>query len=79
MIHSDAIGSLIRENKTFRIATELETNQQQGMIPLDTHLFQLNQQGKISEDEALSRSLYPKELRERMKNAPAKKKGLFSL
>ena len=79
MIHSDAIGSLIRENKTFRIATELETNQQLGMIPLDTHLFQLYQQGKISEEEALGRSLYPKELRERIRSNPAKKKGLFSL
>ncbi len=78
MIHSDAIGSLIRENKTFRIATELEVNQQLGMIPLDTHLFQLYQQGEITEEEALSRSLYPKELRERMRTSPAKKKGLFS-
>ena len=78
MIHSDAIGSLIRENKTFRITTELETNQQMGMIPLDTHLFQLYQQGKVSEEEALSRSLYPKELRERIRNNPIKKKGLFS-
>ena len=79
MFHSDAIGSLIRENKTFRIATELETNQQLGMIPLDTHLFQLYQQGTISSEEALSRCMYPKELKERMQNTPVKKKGLFSL
>lgn len=78
MIHSDAIGSLIRENKTFRITSELETNLQLGMIPLDTHLLQLYQQGKISDDEALSRALYPKELRDRMQSNPVQKKGLFS-
>ena len=79
MIHTDDIGSLIRDNKTFRIATELETNQQLGMIPLDTHLLQLYQQGKISDEEALGRCMYPKELKERMQSTPVKKKGLFSL
>jgi twitching motility protein PilT len=78
MVHSDAIGNFIRENKTFRIANELETNQHLGMIPLDAHLFQLYQQGKISDEEALNRALYPKELKDRMQNNPVKKKGLFS-
>ena len=74
MLHSDAIGSLIRDNKTFRIQTEIEVNQQAGMLPLDRHLFQLYQQDQISQDEALMKALLPKELRERMQSCPSKKK-----
>ena len=78
MLHSDAIANLIRENKTFRIQTELEVNQQAGMLPLDKHLFQLWQQNIIDTDEALRKALQPKELEGRMQTLPIKKKGLFS-
>ena len=78
MLHSDAIGSLIRENKTFRIQTEIEVNQQAGMMPLDRHLFELWQKEQISQEEALMKALLPKELKERMQASPIKKKGLFS-
>ena len=78
MIHTDAIGSLIRENKTYRISTELEINQQLGMMPLDKHLVQLCHEGQISEEEALKKALLPKEMRERFQLTPVKKKGLFS-
>ena len=78
MLHSDAVATLIRENKTFRLQTEIETGQQLGMLPLDKHLFQLWQEQKISEEEALSKALLPKEMKLHMGDSPIKKKGLFS-
>ena len=78
MMHSDSVANLIRENKVFRIQTELETNQRLGMLPLDKHLFELWQEGKITQDEALSKALLAKELEARMQANPLKKKGLFS-
>ncbi|MDR1665750.1 MAG: PilT/PilU family type 4a pilus ATPase, partial [Puniceicoccales bacterium] len=38
MVRSDSISNLIREKKTFRIQTELETGSNVGMIPLDKSL-----------------------------------------
>lgn len=81
MTHSDAIATQIRENKTYRLLTEIEVSQQLGMLPLDKHLYQLCQQDLISQEEALEHAMQPKELRERLQGqaVPEKKKSLFSL
>lgn len=78
MMHSDSVANLIRENKVFRIQTELETNQYLGMLPLDKHLYQLWQEEKITQEEALLKALLPRELEARMQANPIKKKSLFS-
>lgn len=54
MLHTDAIGSLIREGKTHRITSELQTGKRFGMITLDAHLAYLYKSGVIDKTEALA-------------------------
>ena len=51
-----AIGNLVREGKTFRITSELQTGARYGMMPLDSHLLELHKKGIISYEEMISKS-----------------------
>ena len=55
MIAIPAIQSLIREKKTFRIASFIQTGGKHGMMTLDDHLVKLYKQGIISYDEVITR------------------------
>jgi len=66
MVCTPAISNLIRENKTFRIDSMIQTGKKFGMQLLDEHLLQLYNEGKISPEEALDKSRRPAELAERM-------------
>ena len=46
LVVTPAIGNLIRENKTFRINSAIQTGAKHGMQLLDDSLFNLWQQGK---------------------------------
>lgn len=82
MVRTDSVSNLIREGKTFRIASELEVGSAYGMIPLDRHLYDLCMAGVIAQEEAISKAQAPKELAARLgmdlKSSSAKKKGIFS-
>ena len=55
VLHSTpAIKNLIRENKTFQIASTMQTNKKYGMQTMDDALFYLFAQGIISRDTALN-------------------------
>lgn len=55
VLHSTpAIKNLIRENKTFQIASTMQTNKKMGMQTMDDSLFYLYAQGIISRDTALN-------------------------
>ena len=53
MIMTPAISNLIRENKTFRIDSTIQTSANQGMILLDDWLYQLYTQDLIEYDEMM--------------------------
>ena len=59
MYVTPAIQNLIRENKSFRIDSEIQTGKRFGMQLLDDHLFMLFQAGKISAEEAIDKSKNP--------------------
>ncbi len=61
-----AIANLIRENKTFRINSVIQTGKKFGMQLLDDHLLELYQAGKISAEEAIDKSRRPAEIADRM-------------
>jgi twitching motility protein PilT len=61
MSNTDAIGSMIRENKIFQIPSAITTGKSKGMFSLDQDLARLTRQGFISESTGLSRSQDPKE------------------
>ncbi|OPZ68779.1 MAG: Twitching mobility protein [Verrucomicrobia bacterium ADurb.Bin474] len=66
MITTNAIAQLIRENKTYRITSDIQTGARFGMITLDDHLRSLYNQGIIDANEAIVKSQFPNEMREKL-------------
>ncbi len=66
LVVTPAIANLIRENKTFRIDSAIQTGKKFGMQLLDDHLLDLFQSGKINAEEAIDKSRRPADLAERM-------------
>jgi twitching motility protein PilT len=54
MIATPSIRSLIRDNKTFRITSDIQTGAKWGMMTLDTHLMQLFEKGLIGYEEVVT-------------------------
>ena len=74
LVVTSAIANLIRENKTFRINSAIQTGTKYGMCLLDDSLFNLWRGGLVSKEECLIKSLAPDELRVRFLKA---EQGLF--
>ena len=74
LVVTPAVSNLIRENKTYRIDSTIQTGRKFGMILMDDSLFNLWRQGLIDEEEAYFKSRKVHELRERIELA---KKGIF--
>jgi len=81
MVVTPAIANLIRENKTYRIDSSIQTGRKLGMQLLDEHLWQLYDIGKITLEEMLDNSRQPGALQDKamakmatMRGAKAKKK-----
>ncbi len=66
LVITPAIANLIRENKTFRIDSAIQTGKKFGMQLLDDHLLTLYRAGKISAEDAIDRSRHAADLAERM-------------
>lgn len=66
LVVTPAISNLIRENKTFRIDSAIQTGKKFGMQLLDDHLLDLFQTGKVAAEEAIDKSRRPADLAERM-------------
>ncbi|HVX29269.1 MAG TPA: type IV pilus twitching motility protein PilT [Nitrolancea sp.] len=65
MVNTTSIASLIRENKTFRIPSDIQTGANLGMITMDTHLMSLVNRELVSPDEALEKAQDPVVMREK--------------
>jgi twitching motility protein PilT len=65
MVNTTSIGSLIRENKTFRISSDIQTGAGLGMITMDTHLMSLVNRELVSPDEAVEKAQDPNLMREK--------------
>ena len=59
MINTPAIAALIRDNKTFRINSDIQTGAKYGMVTLDSFLMEKYQQGCISRDETVNKAQDP--------------------
>ncbi len=59
MVVTPAISNLIRENKTYRIESSIQTGKKLGMQLLDDHLWELYAAGKISLEEMLDKARNP--------------------
>ncbi len=69
LVVTPAIANLIRENKTFRINSAIQTGYKLGMQLLDDHLFRLWQEGKVEKKDAILRANSPDELTSRIARA----------
>src|SRR6059058_2176990 len=74
MVVTPAIQNLIRENKTYRIDSSIQTGRKHGMFLLDEHLFRLWRDGLVDKEEALMRASKPAELAAKIAQA---EKGIF--
>ncbi len=59
MINTPAIAALIRDNKTFRINSDIQTGAKYGMVTLDGYQMEKYQQGLIAREEVLNKSQDP--------------------
>ena len=74
LVVTPAISNLIRENKTYRIDSSIQTGRKHGMQLLDDHLFSLWQRGLVEEREIVEKARKYSELKHRVEQA---KKGIF--
>ena len=56
----------LRENKTFRINSDIQTGANLGMITMDTHLMNLVNRELVSPDEVLDKAQDPVAMRDRL-------------
>jgi len=69
MVVTPAIANLIRENKTYRIDSSIQTGRKHGMFLMDDSLFKLWRAGSVEKEEALGKAQKPQELSEKMRQA----------
>jgi len=75
MVSTSAIEALIRDNKTFRLQSEIQTGGKYGMITLDAHLMMLYEAGQITYEDLITKSQDPEAVVERLKETVKKGKA----
>jgi twitching motility protein PilT len=75
MVVTPAIANLIRENKTYRIDSSIQTGKKLGMQLLDEHLWSLYDAGKISLESMLEKGRQPGALQQKAVNKIGGAKG----
>jgi twitching motility protein PilT len=71
LLVTPAIANLIRDNKSFRIDSAIQTGKRFGMQLLDDHLWQLYTKGMIAAEEMIDKSKNPQALADKVHDAGA--------
>ena len=74
LVVTPGIGNLIRENKTYRITSALQTGAKHGMQEMDDCLYRLWKDEKVDAEEVIFRAKTPDELAKRI---AAAQRGMF--
>ena len=74
MISTSAIQALIRDSKTYRITSEIQTGAKWGMITLDAYLMALYQAGKIKYEDLITKSQDPESIVMKLEEGQRKRK-----
>ena len=77
LVVTPGIANLIRENKTFRITSAIQTGAKRGMVLMDDALFKLWCDEKVTAEDALAKSQVPGDLAARI--AAAKRGCLMTM
>jgi twitching motility protein PilT len=65
LVANSAVRNLVKEGKTHQLRNQLVTGQKDGMVTLEQSLSVLVQAGVVTYEDAVSRSLYPKDVEAR--------------
>jgi len=68
MITTPSIQSLIRDNKTFRIVSDIQTGAHLGMITMDMYLFSLFEKGLISYENMIVKAQDPETISRKLQS-----------
>lgn len=68
LVVTPGVSNLIRENKTFRINSAIQTGAKFGMQLMDDSLFNLWRDGKVTVEDVLAKALRPDDLAQRIVN-----------
>ncbi len=71
MINTPSIAALIRDNKTFRIGSDIQTGAKHGMVTLDSFLIEKYQAGMISQEEVITKSQDPTTILQKLQELEA--------
>lgn len=66
MITTDSISALIRDNKTYRVTSDIQTGGNLGMITLDAHLLSLVNRNLITPETAIEKAQSREEMKKRL-------------
>lgn len=72
MVTTTSIAALIRDNKTYRINSDIQTGAKLGMFTMDTHLMSLYNRGLVSAREVFEKAQSPDEMRKRLEDLGGK-------
>jgi twitching motility protein PilT len=73
MINTPSIGALIRDNKTFRINSDIQTGAKYGMVTLDGFLLEKYQAGMIAQEEVITKAQDPTTILQKLQEVEAAK------
>src|SRR5213595_55153 len=71
MINTPSIAALIRDNKTFRINSDIQTGAKYGMVTLVSFLLDKYQQGLISQEEVITKAQDPSTILSKLQEVQA--------
>jgi len=74
MISTPSIRSLIRDSKTYRISSDIQTGAKFGMITLDAYLMALYQAGQIGYEDLITKSQDQESVALKLEEAKGKRK-----
>jgi len=78
MVTTPAVRNLIRENKTYNIDSHIQTGKRYGMMLLDTHMFELYEQGIVTAEDALLKARKPRELEQKIRQYEASQGRVYT-
>jgi twitching motility protein PilT len=73
MVNTPSVAALIRDNKTFRINSDIQTGAKHGMVTLDSFLLEKFQAGMISQEEVITKSQDPTTVLQKLQELEAAK------
>src|SRR6185436_20492333 len=66
MMNTPSIAALIRDNKTFRIQSDIQTGAKWGMVTLDSFLLEKYMAGMIAREEVITKSQDPVTIQQKL-------------